>query len=79
MLALCFLGLTDIRWRAAEVSRQGVNWAGELKSNGASTTGGDELESTERGKGTDGVRGTDLVGAGFGMGESGREDGWDMA
>ncbi len=77
MLALWFLGLTDIRWRAAEVSRQGVNWAGELKSSGVSATEEEELEGIDRGKGRDGV--IDLVGAGLGMGESGREDGWDMA
>lgn len=49
-----------------------MNWAGELKSNGVSTT-----EGAERGKGWDGVGGTDLVGAGLGVGESGRENDWD--
>lgn len=69
MQALWFLGLIDIRWRAAELSRQGVNWAGELKSNGGSTT--EELERTERGKGCDGFCATDLVGSGLGVYESG--------
>lgn len=77
MLALWFLGLIDIRWRAADVSRQGMNWTGELKSNGDSTTEGEGLEGTERGKVWDGVGDTDLLDAGLRMGESGREDGWD--
>lgn len=75
MLALCFLGLMDMRWRAAEVSRQGVNWTGELKSNGVSTTEGEEVGETEGGRGREGVRSTDLICEGLGMGESGREDG----
>lgn len=74
VLALWFLGLIDIRWRAAELSRKGVNWAGELKSNGGSTT--EELEGTEGGKGLDGV--TDLVDAGFWLGESARVNSCDI-
>lgn len=79
VLALCFLGLTDIRWRAAEVSRQRVTWTGELKSNGSSTAEEEEFEETERGKGRDGDRGPDLMGAGLGRGESGRDNGLDVA
>lgn len=75
-LALWFLGLTDIRWRAAEVSRQLTPSAGELKSDGGSTTDG--TDETGGGKGWEGNWGIYLVGAGLGMGESGREDGWNM-
>lgn len=71
VLALWFLGLIDIRWRAAELSRKGVNWAGELKSNGGSTT--EELERTE---GLDGV--TNLVDVGFWLGESARVNGCNI-
>lgn len=70
VLALWFLGLTDIRWRAAEVSKQGVKWAGVLKSNGGSAAEEEELGEAERGKELDGVGGSDLVGADLGMGES---------
>lgn len=45
MLALWFLGLMDTRWRAAEVSKEGVNSAGELKSSGGSDVV--DLEVTE--------------------------------
>lgn len=67
-LALWFLGLMDMRWRAAELSRQGVNWAGVLKSKAG--------EKTEWG--ADGVGGTELV-RGLGTGERGRDKGWEEA
>lgn len=60
------------------MSKQGLNWAGVLKSSGASTEGGKELEGTEREKEWDGVGGRDLVGASLGVGESDWEVGWDI-
>lgn len=41
-LALWFLGLIDILWRKADVSREAVNLAGVLKSTGVSAVAGDE-------------------------------------
>lgn len=41
-LALWFLGLMDILWRKADVSREAVNSAGVLKSTGSSAAAGDE-------------------------------------
>lgn len=73
--ALWFLGLTDIRWRAAELFRQRANWAGELKSSGGSTT---EETETETGKGLVVVWATDLMGAGLRAGESGRQNGCNI-
>lgn len=71
-LALWFLGLMDIRWRAAELSREGVNWAGVLKSKA-----GEAGEKAERG--ADGVGCTKLVRGGLGMGERGWDKGWEVA
>lgn len=55
-----------------------MNCTGELKSNGGSAAEGEGLNGTERGKVWDRFGGTGLVDAGLRMGESGREDGWDM-
>ena len=59
-LALWFLGLTDMRWRAAELSRLGAYWSGLVRS----TPG--EASCSEEGAGQ-----ARLGGAG----ERGREEG----
>ena len=75
MLALWFLGLIDIRWRAAEVSKQPGNWAGALKSDGTSTLEEEEFGVPEREKGRERVGRRDLFGANLTVGESEQETG----
>lgn len=69
MLALWFLGFTDNRWRAAELSRQEVNWATELKS--SESSGAEGLGGSEGGRVCAGGLATDFKDAVLGVNDTG--------
>lgn len=73
VLVLWFLGLIDSLWRAADVSKEAENSAGELKSNGSSAADVEELVGTENG--LNGIGSGDLVVADLESGEIGGEHG----
>lgn len=77
MPALWFLGLTDNRWCAAELSRQEVDWATELKSSESSAAEG--LGGLERGRVCAGGRATNFKDAVLGVNDTGWENGWGVA
>lgn len=71
VLALWFLGFTDIRWRAAELSKRDRALGGVLKSKGGSAVEVGEFWGAEKDQGLEKVGDRDLIGAGLGKGQRG--------